>query len=400
MPADNFFKYFLLKFRRLCGFLCGFVFYLSGIFKLMDPVGAGLVMDGYLDFFHLDFLGFAAKGLGVIFALVEVVIGTALVTGVWRKTTAIAAFSLQGFFTLLTLILVIFNPQMDCGCFGEVIHLTHMETFVKNLILCTLLCVAFIPLKNLGRPKRRKYVSFGLVCLSSLAFSLYSLMYIPMVDHTEFKPGVGLTAAQNDSESDSAYEAVFIYEKDGQQQEFTLEELPDSTWTFVETRTSQNEDALSEGVTLSFYDNEDNYRDSLATGENVMIFSVYDTDIKQKKWDKVIQSAQSAVNSGFSTFILTASTPEQMADIDTGDIPIYFGDYKTLVTLNRSNGGATWLCQGYLVKKWSRRGFPDQDTLTKDIRSNATEIILENDAEGSLLFQGFLLYVFAVMLLL
>lgn len=400
MPADNFFKYFLLKFRRLCGFLCGFVFYLSGIFKLMDPVGAGLVMDGYLDFFHLDFLGFAAKGLGVTFALVEVVIGTALVTGVWRKTTAIAAFSLQGFFTLLTLILVIFNPQMDCGCFGEVIHLTHMETFVKNLILCTLLCVAFIPLKNLGRPKRRKYVSFGLVCLSSLAFSLYSLMYVPMVDHTEFKPGVGLTAAQNDSESDSAYEAVFIYEKDGQQQEFTLEELPDSTWTFVETRTSQNEDALSEGVTLSFYDNEDNYRDSLATGENVMIFSVYDTDIKQKKWDKVIQSAQSAVNSGFSTFILTASTPEQMADIDTGDIPIYFGDYKTLVTLNRSNGGATWLCQGYLVKKWSRRGFPDQDTLTKDIRSNATEIILENDAEGSLLFQGFLLYVFAVMLLL
>lgn len=400
MPADNFFKYFLLKFRRLCGFLCGFVFYLSGIFKLMDPVGAGLVMDGYLDFFHLDFLGFAAKGLGVIFALVEVVIGTALVTGVWRKTIAIAAFSLQGFFTLLTLILVIFNPQMDCGCFGEVIHLTHMETFVKNLILCTLLCVAFIPLKNLGRPKRRKYVSFGLVCLSSLAFSLYSLMYVPMVDHTEFKPGVGLTAAQNDSESDSAYEAVFIYEKDGQQQEFTLEELPDSTWTFVETRTSQNEDALSEGVTLSFYDNEDNYRDSLATGENVMIFSVYDTDIKQKKWDKVIQSAQSAVNSGFSTFILTASTPEQMADIDTGDIPIYFGDYKTLVTLNRSNGGATWLCQGYLVKKWSRRGFPDQDTLTKDIRSNATEIILENDAEGSLLFQGFLLYVFAVMLLL
>lgn len=398
MPADNFLKYFLLKFRRFCGFICGFVFYLSGIFKLMDPVGAGLVMDGYLDFLHISFLGPAAKGLGVTFALIEVVIGTALITGVWRKVTAIAALAMQVFFTLLTLILVIFNPQMDCGCFGEVIHLSHAETFIKNIILGVLLCIAFIPMKNLGRPKKRKYVSFGIVCISSLAFSVYSLMYIPLSDFTEYKPGATIT--QENSIAEEAFEAIFIYEKDGQQKEFSLENLPDSTWAFIETRTIQKTDISSNGPTLSFYDKDNNYMDALATQGNVMIISVYDVDIRQKKWDRIIESAKRAQESGFTTFILAASTPEQMSRFQTNDIPVYYCDYKTLITMNRSNGGAVWLSQGYLIKKWSRRGFPDSEKLKQDIESNATEIIIKNDSEGSLIFQGFLLYVFAVMLLL
>ena len=166
MPASDFFRYFFLKSRRFCGFLCGFVFFTSGILKLMDPVGTGLIMDKYLDFLHIGFLGFAAKGLGILFALAETTIGTALVTGVWRRLTAIAAISLQAFFTLLTLLLVIFNPTMDCGCFGEAIHLTHLQTFIKNIAICILLAIGFIPMRNLGRPVKRKYVSFSIVSIS------------------------------------------------------------------------------------------------------------------------------------------------------------------------------------------------------------------------------------------
>ena len=112
-------RYLLLRLKRFCGFITGLVFFIGGILKLMDPVGAGLVMGEYLDFMHMKFLGFAAKPLGLAFALAEAVIGTALITGVWRKATAYAAMALQGFFTFLTLALVIFNPEMDCGCFGE-----------------------------------------------------------------------------------------------------------------------------------------------------------------------------------------------------------------------------------------------------------------------------------------
>lgn len=402
MPASDFLSYSFLKFRRFCGFLCGFVFFISGILKLMDPVGAGLVMDSYLNFLHIDFLGFASKGLGVTFALTETILGTALITGVWRKSTAVAAISLQAFFTFLTLILVIFNPAMDCGCFGEAIHLTHLQTFIKNIAICILLAIAFIPLRNLGRPKKRKYVSFGIVCVSVLAFTIYSLLYLPLVDFTGFKPGAGLAAVKTEMASgeEDAFESVFIYEKDGVQKEFSLNDLPDSTWTYVNTSTIQKKDLTGFGSALSFYDNEGNYKDSLAVQGDVMVISVYKPQMKGKKWNAAMRFAQEARSAGFSPMFLVAGTPEQTKEIQTGDIPVYFCDYKTLITMNRSNGGATWFSHGYLIKKWSPRSFPEPEALKQYIEGNATEAILENDAEGSLIFQGFLLYVFAVMLLL
>lgn len=399
MPADNFFKYLLLKTRRFSGFICGFVFFLSGILKLMDPVGAGLVMDSYLDFLHIGFLGFASKPLAFLFALAETIVGTAMITGVWRRITAIIVLSLQGFFTLLTILLAIFNPVMDCGCFGEFIHLTHVETLVKNLVICALLSYAYFPMRNLGRPLKRKYVSFGVVCTSVLVFSIFSLSRLPIIDFTDYEPGAQILSADANV-ADEAFDAMFIYEKDGVQQEFTLENLPDSTWTFVSTQTIQNKDLKSSGATLSFYDNDKEYQDSLAVQENVMVISIYDPQMRQKKWDAAVRMAENARESGFNPMILVAGTPEQIEGKVTGDIPVYFSDYKTLITLNRSNAGATWLSHGYIIKKWGHRAYPDQDDLLTYIKGNSTEAILESNTKGSLLFQGFLLYVFAVMLLL
>lgn len=399
MPADNFFKYLLLKTRRFSGFICGFVFFLSGIMKLMDPVGAGLVMDSYLDFLHIGFLGFASKPLAFLFALAETIVGTAMITGVWRRITAIIALSLQGFFTLLTILLAIFNPVMDCGCFGEFIHLTHVETLVKNLVICALLSYAYFPMRNLGRPLKRKYVSFGVVCTSVLVFSIFSLSRLPIIDFTDYEPGAQILSADANV-ADEAFDAMFIYEKDGVQQEFTLENLPDSTWTFVSTQTIQNKDLKSSGATLSFYDNDKEYQDSLAVQGDVMIISIYDPQMRQKKWDAAVRMAENARESGFNPMILVAGIPEQIEGKVTGDIPVYFSDYKTLITLNRSNAGATWLSHGYIIKKWGRRAYPDQDDLLTYIKGNSTEAILESNTKGSLLFQGFLLYVFAIMLLL
>ena len=225
-----------MRIRRFCAFITGVVFFLSGIFKLLDPVGAGLVMADYYRFFHLDFLVFSAKPVALVLALLETVTGAALITGLWRKVTAIAASVLLVFFTLLTLVLVIFNPVMDCGCFGEVIHLTHMETFVKNLILCALALAAFLPYRDFGHNRRRKYVSFTMVMAGVIAFTVYSLLYIPLVNYTDFKPASRLLAAERFHETDGEdmFDYVLVYEKGGKQKEFSLENLPDSTWTFVE----------------------------------------------------------------------------------------------------------------------------------------------------------------------
>ena len=391
-------RYLILRLKRFCGFVTGFVFFIGGILKLMDPVGAGLVMGEYLDFLHMGFLGFSAKVLGTAFALAETVIGTALITGVWRKTTGIAAMAFQTFFTLLTLALVIFNPEMDCGCFGEAIHLTHMETFLKNIVLCILLCAYFFPMKMLGQPQKRKYVSFGIVTVSVTAFMIYSWMYIPLMNFTDYKPAAALKAGQNSSGSDGdMFEAVFVYEKDGNEQTFDLNHLPDSTWNFVRTETAAVSEQESDGlIDLSFYNESGEYLDELAVDGKVMVVSVYDTKIGSHRWEEILGFMTDAEVSGFNTLLLVSGTaPEDQAPDN-----LYHADRKTLLAMNRSNGGVTYFSNGYLVRKWARRGAPDFEELLEIASEDETETIIYHDTKGSLGFQGFLLYVFAVMLLL
>ena len=144
--------------RRLCAVLIGVVFFVAGLLKLMDPVGAGLVVTEYFKFLHLGFLEPAAKVVGIAMALLEAVLGAALIAGVWPKLTGIVSGIVLGAFTILTVVLWIANPPMDCGCFGEVVHLTHAQSLIKNLILCVLWVVAFVPLSKAPVPRRAKYV--------------------------------------------------------------------------------------------------------------------------------------------------------------------------------------------------------------------------------------------------
>lgn len=130
-------------FKRICAAVLGSVLFIAGVLKLMDPVGAQLIVQEYLKFFHLNFLGFASGVLALLFAFFEAVLGAALIAGVWRRVVALITLALLGIFTIVTAILWIANPVMDCGCFGEAIHLEHWQSFVKNIILLGLWAIAF-----------------------------------------------------------------------------------------------------------------------------------------------------------------------------------------------------------------------------------------------------------------
>ena len=285
---------------------------------------------------------------------------------------------------------------MDCGCFGEVIHLTHLQTFLKNVVLLLMLVAFAFPFRYLGGPKKHKYASFAIVTTSVLAFAVYSWLYIPLVDYTDYKPAAPLQAGSVFGlQDEDRYEAVFVYEKDGQTEEFHLDELPDSTWTFVETRTLLKEGYQDADISLSFYDSEGNYRDSLAAKGKVMVVSVYDPDTRPAAWRKIERFAEMSEKAGFRTLILVSELPQQV-DMDN----MYLCDYKTLITMNRSNGGVTYFSGGYLIRKWSAASRPDIEELNEIYAGDDTEAIIDSESSGRLAFQAFFLYVFAVMLLL
>lgn len=387
-------------FRRFCAFVLGAVFLISGILKLMDPVGSEFIMKSYFSFLHIGFMDFSAKFFGVAFALTEAVLGAALMSGVWRKVVGIAVVALTTFFTLLTLVLLIFNPVMDCGCFGEAIHLTHLQTFVKNVILCALCCGAFIPMRELDRPVKVKYVSFALTACSLVALLIYSLVALPLKDYTAFHPGAMLQAAADEQYKDFS-EPEFIYEKDGVTQAFSLDALPDSSWNFVDSRIRQ--DDFAAGTVLTLTDDAGEYCDSLATKGNVLIVSAY-RKLSAGRIEGIESLVADARAVGMTPIVLVpsddvlAAASEKHAASEDG--LVYYSDYKTLATLNRSNGGATWISDGQIVRKWSYTLRPSSEKLSAALAEDPTALALETQSKGSLALQSFLLYIFAVLLLL
>lgn len=387
-------------FRRFCAFVLGAVFLISGILKLMDPVGSEFIMKSYFSFLHIGFMDFSAKFFGVAFALTEAVLGAALMSGVWRKVVGIAVVALTTFFTLLTLVLLIFNPVMDCGCFGEAIHLTHLQTFVKNVILCAMCCGAFIPMRELDRPVKVKYVSFALTACSLVALLIYSLVALPLKDYTAFHPGAMLQAAADEQYKDFS-EPEFIYEKDGVTQAFSLDALPDSSWNFVDSRIRQ--DDFAAGTVLTLTDDAGEYCDSLATKGNVLVVSAY-RKLSAGRIEGIESLVADARAAGLTPIVLVpsddvlAAASEKHAALEDG--LVYYSDYKTLATLNRSNGGATWISDGQIVRKWSYTLRPSSEKLSAALAEDPTALALETQSKGSLALQSFLLYIFAVLLLL
>lgn len=387
-------------FRRFCAFVLGAVFLVSGILKLMDPVGSEFIMKSYFSFLHIGFMDFSARFFGVAFALTEAVLGAALMSGVWRKVVGIAVVALTTFFTLLTLVLLIFNPVMDCGCFGEAMHLTHLQTFVKNVILCALCCGAFIPMRELDRPVKVKYVSFALTACSLVALLVYSLVALPLKDYTAFHPGAMLQAAADEQYKDFS-EPEFIYEKGGVTQAFSLDALPDSSWNFVDSRIRQ--DDFAAGTVLTLTDDAGEYCDSLATQGNVLVVSAY-KKLSVGRIEGIESLVADARAVGLTPIVLVpsddvlAAASEKWAALE--DSLVYYSDYKTLATLNRSNGGATWISDGQIVRKWSYTLRPSREKLSTALAEDPTALALETQSKGSLALQSFLLYIFAVLLLL
>jgi len=268
-------------------------------------------------------------------------------------------------------------------------------------------------MRELDRPVKVKYVSFALTACSLAALLVYSLIGLPLQDYTAFRPGAMLQAAADEEYRDFT-EPEFIYEKDGVTRAFALDALPDSSWTFVDSRIRQ--DDFASGTVLSLTDAAGEYCDTVASQGNVLVISAY-KNLSAKRLSGLEQTVSHAELLGLRPVVVVPSrdilaaasvTPSDPgADVLSGivlpqwldDITRY-SDFKTIATLNRSNGGVTWISDGQIVRKWSCTLRPSLEKLESALEEDPAALALETQSRGSLALQGFLLYVFAVLLLL
>ena len=313
------------------------LFIFSGFVKAVDPLGSFYKIQDYLTAFGM--ISWFPTYLPLLFAIIlssaEFCVGVFLFFGVRRKVASTLALFLMGVMTPLTLYLALANPVSDCGCFGDAWVLTNWQTFGKNIILLIAAVTVFKERKLIIRfiTLKMEWMVSLYTILFVFALSFYCLEYLPVLDFRPYKIGVNIKAGMEIPEGakPSVFESRFVLEKDGRQQEFTLDNYPDSTWTFVETRTVLKEKGYEPPI-------HDFSMISLSTGEDIT--------------DSVL------TDKGY-TFLWRDRTGAEYPFCQMDDI--------TLKTIIRSNPGLLLIKDGTILNKWSDSQFPDEYVLNDSL---------------------------------
>lgn len=363
--AGNFF----LQFGRL---LFGAVFVFSGFVKAIDPLGSTYKIEDYLRTFGGFFESMAdyAFPLAIVLSTIELLIGLNLIFNVHLKLTTLLALIFMGVMTPLTLYIAIKNPVTDCGCFGEALVISNWASFFKNLVL-----IGIIILMEVFHTKFRPFLSLKVQHIGAVAFialgvllSVYSYRHLPMIDFLPYKIGVNIPQAMAVPENapSDEFKTTFIYEKDGVQKEFTLDNYPkgDSSWVFVDQKT----ELISKGYKAPIHDFsimnaqfDDITQQVLNFPGETYLFIMYDlneTSVRGAKKAEMIYQKYS--KTGVKFYALTGSSDADVQKFkDKTDVtfPFWKTDPTVLKTMIRANPGLIKLKKGTITGKWNWRDF-------------------------------------------
>ena len=350
--------------------LLGVVFLFSGVVKAIDPLGTVYKIEDYLKAFGGFFLELlpmaevAAWGLIIL----ELLLGMCMVLNIRTIWTSWVSLLFYLVMTPLTLYIALTNPVSDCGCFGDAIVLTNWQTFSKNVVLIVL-AILLVVLRKYTRPFWSKGMELSLAVLTIMAaigFMTWTRLHLPLKDFRPYKIGNHLPSLMDypeDAEPD-VYEYSFVYEKDGVEQTFTLENYPkgDSTWTFVR----QNSKLIQKGYEPPIHDfeiinaeGEDLTWDILESEEPVTLVIMYDlakADNKQMAKVETL-SLQGELDGAF--YILTGSGTDEIIsfalEYPNWNDYICTCDPVTLKTIVRANPGVIVLQNGIVIDKYNLR---------------------------------------------
>lgn len=380
--------------QTICRIVAGLVFFLSGFLKAVDPVGGAIKIEEYLRAFHLEFFDFLSLPASIILCCVEFVTGIALLKGMKMRLFSLVALIFISFFSLLTLYSAIFNPVEDCGCFGEAVHLSNWATFFKNVVLFAAILFVYLrrdKFEPIAHPFWETLYTFCYFCLV-FTVSLIAVVYLPKVDFTPYRAGTDLLEVLHNP-VEREYETIFTYTKEGQSKEFTIDNLPDSTWSYLSSETKLVSGAKERGQITDFVlrDTAGNYvaEAVLSTDTPVFFITVHDSGkIGRRALKRIMRIADTVAANGALPYLLSGDGKP----LPAAGLPLLVTDYKTALSMNRSNGGLVYLKRGLIVNKWSAYDYP-YSGISRILSRDYEEIAANQTIEAQLFLQVTLLVV-------
>lgn len=360
-------------------FLVGGLFIFSGLVKMNDPVGFSFKLEEYFseEVLNLPFLEPLALALAIALVVAEVLLGVALILGVWRKATLTLLTAMIVFFTFLTFWSAYFNQVTDCGCFGDAIPLTPWESFYKDVILSVLIAVLWWGQRQLfsAWPKALIRAVWAVVLVFSAGFTTYVMRHLPYVDFRPYAEGLsiieGMKSAEELGLQGPQYEVYYTLENENTGERVELASAiylsekwwEKKEWKFIEelSRTEKVKDGYEPPVhDFAIVTDYGDLTDSILAMPEVWLLVAYnERKTSAQGWEHVLPQVEKLEAEGTPYFLLSASTPADFAPYGVEEtIPFGFTDETTLKTMVRSNPGWVVLRNGTVEKKYHHNDSP------------------------------------------
>ena len=336
----------------------GAVFIFSGFVKGIDLWGVIYKVTDYINAFGWDWALPYVDVVAVMMPLAEFTIGFLLFIGSFRRVAVWLALAIMAFMLPLTAYVAIYDPVADCGCFGDALVISNTVTFWKNVVITLALC--FLLWKNAtvrslyGPAVQWLTVVFPVVYL--LVIMAVGFYEQPLIDFRPYKAG---TYIIGDNEGGLDAEYSFIYEKNGHRQRFSLYDLPDTTWTFVNREESVPDSVAGDGKVVNqlvFFDGDyDVASEVLPLEGDVVLLLIPDlASVNVSSTFMINEMYDSLSESGIMMICLIGGSDsdiDEWREISMADYPVYKMDDTMVKTIARGNPALVRVSDGRILWK-------------------------------------------------
>ncbi len=345
----------------------GLLFVFSGLIKAIDPLGLSYKMQEFFEAWNMQGWNAVALVFAIVMNLLEVFLGVAIIVGWKAKFFSRFLFLLILFFLFLTTYVLLSGKIKACGCFGDCIPLTPIQTFIKDVILCILIFILVLSHKHI-QPYTDTLNSLGL-----LGFALVATMYIqnrslkrlPMMDCLPYAIGKNiLQEMQVPAHAiQDEYHYQFIYKMpDGKEVVYDENNLPsdiDSTYTFIGRtqvlyKKGNDVKPLISDFFLQSRSGTDTTMAILSQNKNYILMVVPTFPNKwiwQQRFDAT--AWQQWKQKGIPLFLVTADVDHPSLDTLSKMFTILFADATILKTMARATPTYFLMNAATIVKKYS-----------------------------------------------
>ena len=303
--------------------LTGLLFIFSGLVKAIDPKGLAFKMQeffeawsgsGFMPGLMKTFDEYALT-FSIIMITLEVIVGVALLIGWKKKITITVLLLLMIFFTFLTSYVLFTGKIRACGCFGDCIPLTPIQTFTKDIVLLLMAIFLLFNTKYISPIAKPLFSFLYMLAATMLVLFLqwYVLRNLPLADCLPYKKGNNIVELQKMPANaiPDKYDFLFIYKKDGVEKEFKADATPDSTWEFVDRKQiliqkgSNNIPVISD-FSLTTESGNDSTDAILNTAGEYYLLYIKDLESYPKQWNGDIELVKKLTTEKKEFYVVTS----------------------------------------------------------------------------------------------